>query len=103
MDPSTERRVTRAKNVDQHPGLIEPKRKRRTKAEIEHDNALLQEKKEALAREKADSVARVAQLEDKMAVEDSGAESAHPRNSRGTLLHLLHGNVTDINRCSQRV
>jgi hypothetical protein len=43
----------------------------------------LHEEKEAEAREKKESVERVAQLEDKMAVEDYGSESAHPRRARG--------------------
>jgi hypothetical protein len=89
MDLPTERRVTRAKNADQHPGLIGPKRKRRTREEIEHDNALLQEKKEAKATSKQASIARVAELEDRMAVNDSGAEKAYPRDYHGTFLHLL--------------
>jgi hypothetical protein len=87
INPPTECRVTRAKNANQHLGLLAPKKKRRTKEEIERDKALLQEKKEANAREKPASVTRVAQLEDRMAVEDSGAESAHPCRN-GVLIHL---------------
>jgi hypothetical protein len=68
-------------------------RKRRTKEEIERDNALLQEKKDMIAKKKALSIARVAHLEDRMAIKDSGAESAHPR---GTLFISTHGNIIDM-------
>ena len=86
-DPPAERPVTRAKNADQHLGnpIIELKAKRCTKAEMECDRALAKEKKEADARKKAEGVARVAQLEDNMAAEDSVAESAHPCNYHSTL------------------
>ena len=93
MDAPIERRVTRAKNVDQHPGLTGPTRKRRTREEIEHDKALLQEKKDAAAKKKALGIARVAQLEDRMTIIDSGAESAHPR---GMLFISPHGNVINM-------
>jgi len=93
MDAPTERHVTRPTNASQHPRLAGAIRKRRTKAEIEHDKALLQEKKDAIAKKKALGIARVAQLEDRMATEDSGAESAHPR---GTLFISAHGNIPDM-------
>jgi hypothetical protein len=56
----------------------------KSRAEIQRDNVRLQEKQEVETREKKESIKRVAKLEDKMAVEDHGAESAHPRRSRGT-------------------
>jgi hypothetical protein len=90
MDAPVERRVTRAKNADQHPGLAGSIRKRRTREEIERDNALLHEKKEAIAKKKALGIARVAQLEDRMAIKDSSAESAHPR---GMLFISLMGTL----------
>ena len=93
MDAPTERHVTRPTNASQHPRLAGAIRKRRTKAEIEHDKALLQEKKDTITKKKALGIARVAQLEDRMATEDSGAESAHPR---GTLFISAHGNIPDM-------
>jgi hypothetical protein len=94
MDAPIERRVTRATNANQHPGLAGATiKKRRTKAEIEHDKALLQEKKDVLAKRKALGIARVAQLEDRMATEDSGAEDAHPR---GMLFISAHGSILDM-------
>lgn len=52
--------------------LVEQKRKRRTKAE-----------KEAKERKRNGGIARVAQLEDKMAVDDASDGSAHPRSNIG--------------------
>ena len=43
--PSTQRRATRTMNIDQHPGLAIPVRKRCTKAEMAQDKALQEEKK----------------------------------------------------------
>ena len=55
-------------------------KKRRTKAEVEHDRAVLQMERDAEQQKKDKGIARVAQLEDQMAVEDSNAGSAHPRS-----------------------
>jgi hypothetical protein len=52
MDAPIECQVTRAKNVDQHPGLTGTTRKRHTREEIEHDKALLQEKKDVTTKKK---------------------------------------------------
>ena len=86
MDPPLEHVATRAKNADQCPGEILKKRKRCTKVEIECDNALLQEKTQAEEQKKNEGIAYVAQLEDRMAVDDANIGSAHPRNHSGTLL-----------------
>ena len=83
MRPPTERPATRAKNANQHPGRIEQPSKRRTKAEMDHDRALQQEKKEAEKKRKNDGIARVAQLEDKMAIDEANIASAHPRSRQG--------------------
>jgi hypothetical protein len=87
MNPPTQRPTTRAKNADQHPGRVD-KKYRRTKAEIEHDRAMLQEKKEAKEQAKKAVIARVAQLEDQMAIEEANIGSAHPRNRSGYLIVL---------------
>jgi hypothetical protein len=81
-NPPTERR-TRAKNANQHPGQVDQIRKRRTKAEIAHEDALLQAKKEEKTRKQNKAIMRIAELEDQMAVDDVGAENAHPRNHEG--------------------
>lgn len=83
MDPPTERPTTRAKNANQHPGMIGQTRKRRTKAEIARDEALLLAKKEAEKKRKDEGIARVAQMEDKMAINDANVRSAHPRSRKG--------------------
>jgi hypothetical protein len=89
MDPPTVTRpTTRAKNANQHPGRVGQTRKRHTKAEIERDNALLQQEKEAEAQKKNEGIARVAQLEDKMAIDDTKTGGAHPRNNHSDLISL---------------
>ena len=86
-NPSAERLATRSQttNVDQHPGRIDQPRKRRTKAEIARDNALLEEKRNEKRRQQAKGIAQIAELEDRMAIDDAGAEGAHPRNQKGSL------------------
>lgn len=82
--PSAERLETRATNASQHPGRAIPVRKRRTKEEIARDNALLEEKKNEKNRRQTKGIARIAELEDQMAIDDTGAEGAHPRNQKGS-------------------
>lgn len=86
---ATERRATRATNANQHPGLVHKPRKRRTKAEIAQDNALQEEKKNEKRRQQTNSIAHIAELEDRMAVDDAVAEGAHPRNHKGSLLFFF--------------
>jgi hypothetical protein len=95
INPLATRPVTRAKNVDQHPGHVFQTRKRRTREEIDRDNALIQEANAAKKRKKNEGIARIAQLEDKMAVDDASAGSAHPRSHHGALLLLWFS--TDTN------
>lgn len=85
--PSTGRLATRAANADQHPGKVQVDqiRKRRTKEEIARDNALQKEKKDKKKRQQTKSIAHIAELEDQMAVDDAGAEGAHPRKQIGSL------------------
>lgn len=82
MNPTSERPNTRAKNVNQHPGLV-GRRQRRTKKEIEEEKAMLRSKKPAEEEGKKASIAQVAVLEDRMAIEDYEGESAHPRKDDG--------------------
>jgi hypothetical protein len=86
MDPPTGRPVTRSKNASQHPGKVLQMSKRRTKAEVEHDKALLRSKKEAETQKKNEGIARVAQLEDQMAIDDANIGNSHPRSHKGTKL-----------------
>lgn len=81
--PAPERPVTRAKNADKHPGQVDQKRKRRTKAEIENANAVLQKEKDEKVRKQKEGITKIAQLENQMAIDDASTESAHPRNSKG--------------------
>lgn len=48
------------------------------------DNALLEEQKAAKARQRTEAIGRIADLEDRMAIDDAGAEGAHPRNQKGS-------------------
>jgi hypothetical protein len=89
MDPPTViHPTTRAKNANQHPGRVGQTRKRHTKAEIECDNALLQQEKEAEVQKKNEGIAHVAQLEDKMAINDTKTRGAHPWNNHSDLISL---------------
>ena len=87
-NPSSERRTTRATNASQHPGhaVTGTTRKRRTKEEIAQDKAVLEVKKAEEKLQKLQAIARIAELEDRMAIDDAGAESAHPRNHKGSCL-----------------
>jgi hypothetical protein len=89
MDPPTGRPVTRSKNANQHPGKVVQMRKRRTKAEVEEERALLRAKKEAEKQKKDEGIARVAQLEDKMALDDANIGSSHPRSQKGNQVDML--------------
>ena len=82
--PSTQCHATRTMNIDQHPGLAIPVRKRCTKAEMAWDKALQEEKKAEKKYPQMKGIARIAELEDQMAVNDAGARTAHPRNEKGS-------------------
>ena len=87
-NPSSECRTTRATNASQHPGhaITGTTRKRPTKEEIARDKAILEVKKAEEKLQKLQAIARIAELEDRMAIDDAGAESAHPRNHKGSCL-----------------
>ena len=87
-NPSSECRTTRATNAGQHPGhaVTGTIRKRRTKEEMARDKALLAAKKAEENLQKAQGIACIAELEDRMAIDDASAESAHPRNHKGSCL-----------------
>jgi hypothetical protein len=81
---------TRAGNASKHPGEVQlaTKRKKRTRAEIERDEALKQVAKEEKIRKKEETIQRIAALEEKIADEDAiadlqvGANWRPIRNSR---------------------
>ena len=50
------------------------------------DKALLAAKKAKENLQKAQGIAHIAELEDWMAIDDAGTESAHPRNHKGSCL-----------------
>ena len=86
-------------NIDQHPGLAIPVRKRHTKAEMAQDKAL-QEKKAEKKHQQMKGIARIVELEDRMAVDDAGARTAHPQNEKGLFsCTFLNYWVTIQNRC----
>jgi len=89
MDPPTGRPVTRSKNANQHPGKVLQTRKKRTKAEVELEKALLLSKKEAETQKKNEGIACVAQLEDQMAIDDANIANSHPRRYKGTQVDML--------------
>ena len=62
--PSTQCRATRTMNIDQHPGLAIPVRKRRTKAEMAWDKALQEEKKAKKKHQQMKGIAHIVELED---------------------------------------
>ena len=76
--PSTQHRATRTMNIDQHPGLAIPVRKRCTKAEMAWDKALQEEKKAEKKHQQMKGIACIVELEDQMAVDDAEAGTAHP-------------------------
>jgi hypothetical protein len=90
-DSTSNLRRTVRQNANKHPGLL-LKKKRRTKAEIEQEKALKQMERALKEKEKDANVLRIAQLEDRMAIEDANEESAHPRHrdsrSRDGLSHF---------------
>ena len=89
-NPSTERRATRPSNAEQHPGLVAvPIRKRRTKAEIERDRAHKEDQKAKKNHQQAQSITRIAELEDRMVIDDASAEGAHPQNQKGSLTRII--------------
>ena len=79
-NPSSERQTTRATNAGQHPGhaVTGTIRKRRAKEEMARDKALLAVKKAKENLQKAQGIACIAELEDRMPIDDAGAKSAHP-------------------------
>jgi hypothetical protein len=47
------------------------------------DKAILEEKTLEKKRQKTESIARIAELEDRMAIDDASTVDAHPRNQKG--------------------
>ena len=84
-NPPAECQATRPTNADQHPGLA-VMRKRHTKAEIEYEKALLEEKK---AEKIASKPKMLQNFEDWMAIDDAGAKGAHPQNQKGLLTCII--------------
>lgn len=90
---------TRSKNAHQHPGdiLLEGKRTRRSAAEVAEEKMRKhlarmerqKEKHDEMERRK-EGAKRVAELEDKMAVDDVQRGSAHPRYLAGKFRMLFH-------------
>jgi hypothetical protein len=82
----TNRVTTRSTNVDKHPGAIQEtgKRKRRTQAEIAHDEAVKQAEKEAAEARKKEGIENIASLEDQMAAEDAERDNPRRRPLRRT-------------------
>jgi len=69
--PSTDRVVTRSKNAAQHPGLLVPKKARRTKDQVEAARQAKEDVKMKKELAKAAGIKRVADFERKQAEDDS--------------------------------
>ena len=81
-EASTVSRIgTRAKNAEAHPGLQgeAPKRKRRTKAEIEADKQKAQAAKDANEMKKEAGLKKIAALEEKLEKNDANDATPRPR------------------------
>jgi hypothetical protein len=76
-DSTSKLRRTVRKTANKHPRLLLKKR-RRTKAEMVQEKALKQMERALKEKEKDDDILRIAQQEDRMAIEDANADSAHP-------------------------
>ena len=74
--------TTRSTNADKHPGAVQEtgKRKRRTQAEIAHDEAVKQAEKATKEARKKEGIESIAALEDKMAADD--AKNDRPQQPR---------------------
>jgi hypothetical protein len=75
MSEPPERLQTRAKNSSQHPGLLIPKRKRRTKAQMLEDREREQAEKDALEEKHHIKLRELASLEDDISQQDAAAAS----------------------------
>jgi hypothetical protein len=84
MPPEPSRPATRTKNADAHPGhqVQGPKRKRRTKAEMEADRKREEEAKKAQEKKKLEGLKKIAEIEDK--IEEQDADDTTPRPRRKT-------------------
>jgi hypothetical protein len=81
MSEPPERLQTRAKNSSQRPGLLIPKRKRRTKAQMNEDREREQAEKEALEEKHQGKPRELASLEDRISQQDAVVAS-------GTKTHI---------------
>jgi hypothetical protein len=62
------------------------------------DNALLEAKRAEKQRQQSEGVVRIAELEDRMAIDDAGTEEAHPRTQKGVLcIFFSRNSVTNPN------
>ena len=91
MEDSADTSRTRTKNKDQHPGQVQiaAKRKRRTKAQIEADNAAKEEKNRESKRKADEVIKTIAKLEGEMAKKVADSDAAHPRRRNGNCCSLL--------------
>ena len=71
MSEPPERLQTRAKNSSQRPCLLIPKRKRRTKAQMNEDREREKAEKEALEESHQGKLRELASLEDKISQKDA--------------------------------
>jgi hypothetical protein len=87
---------TRSKNKSQHPGAVQiaAKRKRRTKEQMEEDNAAQEARKREKGLKARKQIKNIANLEDDMAKKDADTDCAHPRSRNGNVFILV--TCTDV-------
>lgn len=77
-NPTTRRMATRGTNAAQHPGAVDAKKHRRTKAEMELDRIKKKAEADALEAIQKAKVERIADMEESMAVDDANEETPKP-------------------------
>jgi hypothetical protein len=101
MSGAPERIQTRPKNINQHPGLVISKRKRRTQAEMDEERAKENQEMEAKKRVHEGKLRRIADLEDDLAAKDLQAQEetagTRPRLPRNKSTRINRDNIEDNN------
>lgn len=79
--PQSSRPTTRAKNAFSHPGAIVQKQKRRSREEMVQERAEKEAEVEKKTKRKLAGIARIAEIEERMAAKDSNAKLTPARPS----------------------
>ena len=60
------------------------------------DKARLEEQKAEKKRQQTQGIERIAELEDRMAIDDAGAVDSHPRNQKGSCFVYLFFRLIEL-------